>query len=205
MSPKSDGRVPAISKSLRDEIASIIFEEIQSDPNLLPIDEEAIKKFVPEWDGKHETPADRLRFWELAQSTLGFEFKTAKEVDFPKGFLEAAGTIEAKYEVARIAAENPSKIRRLLSEMSPIEAFDKVWQGFATTAEARRKGGEARKKLNHDQELIARQLISAELRRGVSRTAACTHAAATMYRQHGIRVSAKTLSRLIASSGRDNA
>ncbi len=67
---------------------------------------------------------------------------------------------------------------------------------YEKTQAARRKGGSASKSLNPSQEKLALSTIKTKLIGKISKTAACTRAAASLKKEHSIEVSKDTLLRL---------
>ena len=63
--------------------------------------------------------------------------------------------------------------------------------------EARKLGGKATRRLSKEQEQKALEVIAEEWSSHRSKTAACTLAAARLYKEHGIRVSKDTLIRIV--------
>jgi hypothetical protein len=77
--------------------------------------------------------------------------------------------------------------------------YAEVLDQYSKLQDGRKKGGQATKKLSREDEERARELVHKCIGSGVSKSAACTRAAAEMKRLYGVDVSGRTIAKLLQS------
>jgi hypothetical protein len=194
--PDDDKGNPVIQPTARDLIEGLVTQFRQ----VLGSTEECaavLKSHVPDWNGKIQSLADIKKLSDKLED----KFAVGDKVELPDDVSKALmGLIAGRYG-ATVATEVTDRF----GELNVAQAAIKLWQVFATSVDAKRKGGKTRAKVTPEVKQLAREIFANEKNANVSDHAAYRRTSAKLKSQHDISISAKTLKRHLEADETDNA